>query len=243
MKVGWLADSPGYIGGAELTQAEFKAAAPDDVEVVDCPPGSVDSTCETFVVHNHWTYEDADLANLRGRVVRYYHDIRPMWVKSDISIFCSPQQRDRMRLKGECIPPPLNPEDFKPPRQSKKRREGTCSIAGWRSPGKGGQYVQEWAVSNDIDVHVYGGGSFVPQGLGIKNHGPVLPEKVREVLWSYERFVFLPWEFEPFCRTVAEAHFAGCHVVTNNLIGARHWLERPEVFKTATDDFWSVVCG
>ena len=37
MRVGWIADDPGYVGGAELTQAEFRAAAPEGVEVVDCP--------------------------------------------------------------------------------------------------------------------------------------------------------------------------------------------------------------
>lgn len=240
MRLGWLADTPGYIGGAELTQAEFKAAAPDGVEIVDCPPGSVDPTCEQYVVHNHWTYADADLANLSGRVVRYYHDVRPLRVKPDVAIFCSPLQRKRMGMEGHVIPPPLKAQDFKPPRQSKKRREGTCSIAGWRNPGKGAQYVEDWARENGL-VDVYGGGAFYPQGLGVKYHGPIEPDKIAQTLWQYRTFLFLPFELEPFSRTVAEAHFAGCEIVTNHLIGALHWLEQPEKIESAAEDFWTVV--
>jgi hypothetical protein len=38
MRVGWLADVPDLPGGAEFTQAEFRAAAPEHVEIIDCPP-------------------------------------------------------------------------------------------------------------------------------------------------------------------------------------------------------------
>ena len=40
MRVGWLHDDPGYVGGAELTMREFRDAAPKGVRVVDCPPGT-----------------------------------------------------------------------------------------------------------------------------------------------------------------------------------------------------------
>ena len=42
MRVGWLFDQGEAIGGAELTQAEFRAAAPDGVEVIDCPPDQIE---------------------------------------------------------------------------------------------------------------------------------------------------------------------------------------------------------
>jgi hypothetical protein len=51
-RVGWLADEAGYIGGAELTTAEFRAAAPEGVEIVDCPPGAVVKGLRRYVIQN-----------------------------------------------------------------------------------------------------------------------------------------------------------------------------------------------
>lgn len=242
MKVAWLQDDCGYIGGAELTASEFKAAAPDDVEIAEMAPGEVQPDFPVYVVNNHYWYTDADLANLTGRTIRYHHDVRPMRVKPDLSIFCSPLQRHYMGLDGECVPPPVDLASFKPPRQSRKRREGTCSIAQWRNPGKGAHLIEEWAAENETVVHTYGPGPFEPQGPYINYLGPLAPEKVAQTLWKHEAFIFTPIDVEPFCRTVAEAHYSGCCVITNELIGARHYLEQdPEALATATDRFWELV--
>jgi hypothetical protein len=243
MKVAWLQDDPGYVGGAELTCAEFKVAAPEGVEVVDMPFGEVEPGFNTYVVHSHFQYSDADLENLTGRVVRYFHDVRPQRVKPDLAIFCSPLQRDYMGLEGVCIPPALNANAFRPNRQHRRNgeREGTCSIAQWRNPGKGSRYITEWANANE-PVDVYGIGGFPPQGDNVRLLGAVDPAAVPQILWKYQLYVFLPFEIEPFCRTVAEAFFAGCDVVTNDLIGARHYIENdPEALETAAADFWEAV--
>lgn len=249
MRVGWLHDNPGYIGGAEMTQAEFRAAAPDNVEVIDCPPGNVTPDLPTYVVHNHYGYSAEDLDNLSGKVVRYYNDLRPLRVEPDVAIFCSPGQQERMNVDASeqrCVPPAANYSAFKPNRQQRRNQErkGAVSIAQWRNPGKGGQYVAEWARAGDEDIDVFGPGPFKPEGLGIRYHGELDQAAVAQTLWEYERFVFLPFEFEPFCRSVAEAHFAGCDVVTNRLVGAAHYLENdPLALETAARDFWRVVLG
>jgi hypothetical protein len=49
MRIGWLADSGGIVGGAELTTAEFRAAAPDGVEIVDCPHGAIITGLDAYV--------------------------------------------------------------------------------------------------------------------------------------------------------------------------------------------------
>jgi hypothetical protein len=63
-RVGWLADKAGYVGGAELTTAEFRAAAPEGVEIVDCPPGAVVKGCDRYVIQNCVLYTPKDLDRL-----------------------------------------------------------------------------------------------------------------------------------------------------------------------------------
>lgn len=252
MRVGWLAHDPGYIGGAELTQASFREAAPGGVEIVDCPVGGVVPGLDRYVAHNVPLHTMADVEAITAPVVKYQHDqwpvgepgVRAWFLRNAKFIFCSPLHRERFPwgADGPAIPPPLEPDDFKPPRQSRRRREGICSIAGWRNQGKGAQYIEEWAADNG-PVDVYGGGAFSPRGLNVHYRGELAPDRVAQTLWGYERLVFLPFELEPFCRTVAEAHFAGCEVITNQLIGALYWLERPDELRSAAEDFWGVVCG
>lgn len=235
MKIGWLADS-GDMGGAELTQAEFRARAPKHVEVIDCPPGDVKPSLDVYVVHNHMTYHPEDLW-LDGRLVRYFHDMRPqLSPDTDVDIFCSPLQRDRFGANGgsEVIPPPVNLEPFRDAAESAQERAGAVSVASWANQGKAPHLVAEWG-----DVDFFGGGVFAPPGSQ-----PVAYEDMPTLLARYETFVFLPTAVEPFGRLVAEAHAAGCEVVTNGLVGARWWLENdPDAIDTAADRFWEVVLG
>jgi hypothetical protein len=55
-RVGWLADAATIKGGAELTQEEFRRAAPEGVEIVDCPPGGVVPGLDVYAIHNCITY-------------------------------------------------------------------------------------------------------------------------------------------------------------------------------------------
>lgn len=252
MKVGWLADNSAYVGGAEMTQAEFRAATPEGIEVVDCPKDGVVPGLDRYVLHNVGTYTAGDIDRIDAPMVKYLHDVWPHSLDPRVRdtvlaeaklIFCSPLQRDHMGLDGECIPPALPIDTFKPPRQHKRngKREGTCSIAQWRNPDKGPFRIDEWAAQNGI-VHAYGPGDFHPRGAAVEYRGDLEGPGVREAMWTHERFVFLPNAIEPFCRTLVEAYFAGCEIVTNLLIGARHYLEDdPEALRTAADDFWQAV--
>ncbi len=247
MRVGWLADDPGYLGGAELTQQEFAAAAPDEVEIVACPPGEVVAGLDRYVAHNVVHYRSADIPP--GPIVWYHHDLSPH-IDPDLRarldavathIFCSPMHRLRYGRDGECVPPPVDLDRYAPTRQIRRNRSGTCSIAGWRGPGKGAQLLKEWADANG-PVDVYGGGDFAPVADSLTYRGEIAPEGVASVLHRYERFVFLPTAFEPFCRSVVEAWAAGCEVITNGLVGARHYIERDQdALRTAARDFWRVV--
>src|SRR4051812_22837196 len=105
-RVGWLADEAGYVGGAELTTAEFRAAAPEGVEIVDCPPGAVVKHLDAYVVQNCVLYTPADIARTRGNLVKYWHDVGPHlqpgmrdWLDTHAQhVCCSPVQAEYMGL-------------------------------------------------------------------------------------------------------------------------------------------------
>jgi glycosyltransferase involved in cell wall biosynthesis len=244
MRVGWLQDDPGYVGGAELTAQELRDAAPDGIEIVDCPPGGVVDGLDTYVVHNCMFYA-ADEQPRNAPVVRFVHDPRgPAPIDADDAsrrIFYSPLHRDRVGLDGIVLPPPINVDRYRPTRQIRKHRSGAVALGTWGHPGKGQVLLAEWAAHNG-PVAVFGAGTCIPQGPGIDYRGAVRPEDVQAVLWDHRTFVHLPTEVEAFGRGVAEAWAAGCELVVNRNVGALYWLEEnPGAMATAAEDFWQVV--
>jgi glycosyltransferase involved in cell wall biosynthesis len=247
MRIGWLVDYTDAPGGAELTQGEFRDAAPDNVTIVDCPPGDVDEFCDRYVIQNCVRYTLADLARTEGRpVVKYWHDVGP-WIKDDVrawldantrAVCCSPIQAEHMGLeKATCIPPHVDLTRFEEAASRMNGdRSGAVCIGSWRNHGKAPHKAAEWAASNG-SIDFFGGGAWAPHGSKEVpyDHMPTL-------LASYETFVFLPTVLEPFGRLVAEAWAAGCTVVTNNLVGAKWWIENdPGALDRSAENFWSVV--
>lgn len=254
MRLAWIADLPHYTGGAEFTQREFLDAKPEDVEVVIVKPGESPENIDRIVVHTVTHFSAEDVEQFRGLPITWFHHDLSPWNQAGVKdfldnhadhIFCSPMQREKYGTYGQagiCIPPPLDLNRFKPPRQSRKRRKGTCSLAQWRGLGKGPHLLAEWAAKNG-PVDVWGSGEYPPGGENVNFRSPLEPDVVPQVLWQYEAFVFLPLEHEPFCRTVAEAHAAGCKVITNNQVGALHYIKNdPKALETAATDFWEAVC-
>lgn len=248
MRIGWLVDIAANPGGAEFTQAEFRDAAPDGVEIVDIRPGET-ADCDRYVVQNCVKYTLDDLRALEGRpVTKMWHDVGP-WLQPGVrdwldanaqAICCSPIQAGYMGLEdAHTIPPPIDLQRFyDAASRVNGDRAGSCSIGSWRNYGKAPHKAAEWGAQNG-GVDFFGEGACAPQGSK-----PVAYEDMPALLASYERFVFLPVVIEPFGRLVAEAWAAGCEVVTNGLVGARWWIENdPAALETAAIDFWAAVLG
>lgn len=259
MKVGWFVDNPGYIGGAELTQDEFRSLAPEGVEVVSCPPGEVVPGLDRYVIHNCVHYSLGDLETTGDApLIKYIHDVWPAGdpelreelLRTATTIFCSPIHRERFphqvnpERPSYLIPPAIDHSAFAPTRQQRRnfKRKGACSVGAFRHPNKGAQRLIEWANDNG-GLDVYGSGEFAPTS-GVNYKGPLEPRQVAQTLWQYESFVHLPTVLEPFGRCVVEAWAAECQIVTNKLVGSRYWIEEePESLETASEDFWEIVCG
>lgn len=246
-RVGWLADHSDHAGGAELTQMEFAAAAPEGVEIVACHPGAVVKNLDAYVVHNCVTYDLADMRRLEGApVTKFWHDIGP-WVDEHVRewldehatpMCCSPMQAEHMGLDAVCVPPPVDLKRFEDAAANVNgSRAGTVSVGSWRNYGKAAHKVAEWAESQGIKVDFFGAGPFAPP-----DSQDVAYEDMPELLAAYERFVFLPAVIEPFGRLVCEAWAAGCALTINDHVGARYWIEEaPDKLETASEDFWEAV--
>lgn len=253
MRIGWLADqvSDAIPGGAELTAAEFAAAAPGDVQIVKCPPGEVIPGLDRYVIHNCVLYTLDELeAAITGDVpvVKYWHDVGP-WLRKGVRewldakttpVCCSPLQAEYMGLteQAEVIPPPVDLARFGAVADLNSRRGIVC-VGSWRNYGKAPHRVVEWArsIGNGTFVDFYGDGPFAPEGSVAVPY-----EQMPKLLATYQTFAFLPIVIEPFGRTVVEAWAAGLDLVINNLVGARHWIEEnPAALYSAADDFWQVV--
>jgi glycosyltransferase involved in cell wall biosynthesis len=247
-RVGWLADQAGYVGGAELTTAEFRAAAPEDGEIVDCPPGAIMKRCDRYVIHNCVTYTLGDLGRIKGYggIVKYNHDVGPHlqpgvrdWLDRNArNICCSPVQAVFMGLDGAvCIPPPVDLTRFERAAENVNGdRAGAVSVGQWRNFGKAPHRAAEWGAQHG-GIDFFGAGVFAPHGSE-----EVPYDAMPDLLAQYRTFVYLPTVIEPFGRLVAEAWAAGCEVVTNNLVGAKWWIENePGKLDTAAQDFWRVV--
>lgn len=250
MKVGWLADRPGYVGGAELTQAEFRAAAPQTVEVIDCPPGGVVRGLDVYVVNNCVSYGHHDMEPLATtRTVKYLNDLWPAGdplvrlhlLKWAHVIFTSPLHRERFphkvqALQTSLIPPALDLLRFREARARANGRKGAVCV-GRMAYGKGVDLLERHPKS----VHVW---STVPVASSgsVSFQGSLAPEDVADVLARYQTFVFKPTAIEPFGRAVVEAWAAGCDLEVNRNVGALHWIrEDPQALETAAADFWRVV--
>lgn len=242
MRVGWLADDLGItIGGAELTQAEFRKAAPDGVEIVDCPPGGVVEGLNRYVIHNCVSYAPTEIR--LSNSFKYWHDVGPhltdeQWraLENARPICCSPLQAERMKLDATVIPPAMPLEAFRKAAENAGGRSGAVAVGPWMNPAKNPRGPAEWAAGNG-GISFIGSGPFAPPSAV-----PVVYEDLPEVLARFKTFVHLPLVLEPCGRSTVEAWAAGCEVVVNRLVGARHWIaNEPEKLDTAARDFWELV--
>lgn len=249
MRIGWLVDQGNYVGGAELTEREFRAAAPEGVEIIDCRPGQI-ADADRYVVHNCVSYTPDDFKRIgRKHVYKYWNDVGS-WLDPEVRawldkratpICCSPLQQDYMGYtQALLIPPPIDLHRFiEAGARSNGNRKGAVSVGSWRNLGKAAHHAAEWAKGTDgiAGIDFYGSGAFAPEGSR-----QIAYEGMPALLAGYETFVYLPMVIEPFGRVVAEAWAAGCEIVTNDLVGARYWIEsKPDAIDTAATDFWTAV--
>lgn len=237
----------GSRGGAELAMDGFLEAAPDHVQLTSI------EEAETVVIGNCVTGGEELLERIEGkRVFRFHHDLArdELPALADYldefahHIFTSPLHVEKYRTEYDAhylIPPCPDLERFQVP-DGLPDREGQMTLSNWVAPSKGGHLVSELIYQEGGTIDCYGPGDYPPVGSHVRQMGPVQPAELPELLWSYQRFVFLPVAPEPFCRVILEALVAGCSVKTSPLIGGLYWVKKdPEALYRCAEDFWTVV--
>lgn len=238
----------GTQGGAELAMIAFAKQRPEEVQITDA------EQAEVLIIGNCTSFEPDLAESFEGRIIRFHHDLarhederlRQILEERAEHIFTSPLHVEQYEWEGDykLIPPTPDLGRFKPNRQRRRqgKREGVVSVGAWQAPNKGGHLVSRVAMEQNLTIHAYGFGPYPPAGENIEFHGEIDPTNLPAVLWSYEQFVYLPFAPEPFGRCVAEAYAAECDVLTNDLVGAKWWIEnKPEALFTANDDFWKIL--
>jgi glycosyltransferase involved in cell wall biosynthesis len=240
----------GTRGGAELAMDELMEAAPQRVTITDY------ADAETIVIGNCVHAPEDFIEKATGkRVIRFHHDLArdesdELWEWLDQNaehIFTSPLHRETYGHYPDAalIPPTVKLADFRPNRATRRhpKRKGIVTYGSWQGPGKGGHLVSETVYRHDETVDCYGPGPFPPYGQHVNHKGLVAHADLPAILWKYEQFIFLPVVPEPFGRCVAEAWAAGCEVMTNEMVGAKWWIEnKPDALYTAAEDFWEIAC-
>lgn len=247
MRVGWLVDTPQYIGGAERNAAAFAENCPQSVQIVPCPPDGIVEDVDCYVIHNCTQYTAAILPIISKKpVYKMVHDVWPhgderlknwLLANSEVVILVSPKIHDWMGWDIEaelrCIPSPIDTQRFKD--TDKTGRKGSLWLGNARFPHKGFSEALRWSQETKQPLTAYGDGT---------EGGPVRYENVPALMSQFERFVFLPTGKDPCPRVVFEAWYAGCELVVNDNQGATWWIENePDAIENATDRFWSVICG
>lgn len=258
MRIGYLRDrNSKLIGGAELSADALVAAAPEGVEMLYIPPGTVPETpCDAFVVFNCVQYGADALEFLRDAVVvKRVADFWPhgdaelrAWVLQNARrlVFLSKPHLDvfphTCGTRTALCPPPVDIARFVDADMASTYRDGIFWM-GQMWTHKGVQEAVTWAEGTKTRVDFYGDGPLRPRrGEFVNYYGQIAYEMVPELMASYDGFLYVPPVVEPFGRTVIEAWAAGCKLYINTNCGAMWWLENDlDAVADGAGRFWRIM--
>jgi len=258
VKVGWLADRIGILGGADISDNAFIAGAPQDMEIVFCPPNKRPAPdVDVFVVNNCITYGEQWIKALQEKpVVRHIHDLWPhgsprlrRWIldDADLIIFNSWKQETTFQFPYIApmvfVPPPVDVARF---REAGKtgHREGVLWL-GRLSMGKGIQNVVDWSLRTGRQVDFYGP-CYEPLARAhivapSRYRGGVSQDALPALLAQYQTFIHLPIKSDICGRVAVEAWASGLDLILGGDTEAFwQWVETAD-FQNAATTFWKYV--
>jgi len=236
-------------GGAQIASDRFIAGAPENIQVVLCPPGQLNLDCDAYLSFLVKLYTDEELEFLSGHS-RHFRFETDWWEpveqqskwrntlveNSIMTFYWSPLHEERSkRIYGvqpkhsEAIPCPMDPNVYRECRAIAEKRPGSVLWAGEWHPRKGNDIMVRWAARNETRVDAYG--MRTPEGeIGpyVTGKGFAPAADWLHIMASYEKFVHFPRVPDAFNMTLMEAYLLGLEVIYTNDIGCLSYDKPPE---------------
>ncbi len=264
MKIGWIRDFTltERPGGAQVCEDLLRRAIPKGVELIECPPGSVQSDVDGYVVLRcqrysveeitqivakpcfHWAMDYWEWGNFEQRKL-VFTEIKNIVFGSPLhkSVFVS---RWGLGEQAGLLAYPIDVERWLSLREKSNGRQGAMWY-GEIHPYKGLDLTITWAMKNKITLDIYGIGlkGAEHENPYINLRGQCTGEEQGLALASHELFPHFPRAPEGFCYSLMEAWLSGLKVVYAGRIGLDSW-EKPwdELAKDcyeAPTRFWKLV--
>ena len=246
VKIGWLKDNPGFIGGAEVSWSILMQNAPNWVKLIYCPPNKRPPDVDLFIVQNNVQYDKRWIEELSLKPV--IKQIRDPWAvgdsvlrrwlldNSELLIFNSQPHIDYFGFNFTrpfaIIPPPIDLATYQEAALPVNEREGNIFV-GRVGPTKGAHLAIDWALQTGERLDLYGqnfGHSYGALPDNIQFHGFVHHARMPYIMGKAKRLLLFPMWIESFGRVVAEAWAAGCGLLVEPIerVGAMWWIEQQQ---------------
>lgn len=263
VKVGWMVDAGLPRAGMILSVEAFASGAePRGYTLHECPsdrrpPDDID----VFVMHGD-LYDRRWIDVLRRKpFMAHRHGgwfqgdpVFRRWVLDNATLvtFNSPKQRSLfpypVNAREGYVPLPLNLDAINTLALERPwdEREHDLLFLGFIHPAKGVNKAMDWALRNSETIHFYGELAFKGMLTQIvepwgQYMGPVDYERVPDLLTTYKRLVFMPYEPDIYCRVVLEAIAAECELITDGDTQSLWDWFNPDACQDAVETFWNAV--
>ncbi len=243
MKIGWvrdftLAERP---GGAQVCEDLLRKAVPQSVELVECPPGSVQDDVDAYILLRcqrysveevskiilkpclHWAMDYWEWGNLEQKQLVY--------TKIKTILFGSPLHKAVFLKKSggignhaELLPYPVDVEKWLGVRKHSNGRSGAMWFGEFH-PYKAPDMAARWATDNKVILDMYGIGIGPAETTNpfVRVIGTLTDEQLQLALASHQYFVHFPRIPEGFPYSLMEAWLAGLEVLYSGRIGLDSW--------------------
>jgi hypothetical protein len=229
-----------YRGGAEMTDARYLEAAPEQVKVFGPDQWKEAMDADKLIITGTDLLTDEAMTQLatKNPVIMVHHKqtrtpARQLLIDSAQVLICHTPKHLEIELSwtnpksSTWIISSHNPDDF-----TSKPKEDFALWAGRLHHQKGPDNALRWAEHNGIPLVLYWN---KPR------------EQVLETMSRAKHFVFLPNDFDAEPRTVIEAVLSGCQVHLNDQVGISsipQW-DNPEIMaelvSNAGRKFWETA--
>ncbi len=263
IRIGWLKDQPGFVGGAEVSWGILMDNAPEWAELIYCEPRKRPPDVDAFIVQNNVQYDARWIEELSLKPV--IKQVRDPWAVGDailrrwlldnaqMLIFNSKPHVDffgfELSQPYQLIPPPVDVQAYREAALPADERVGNIFV-GRVGATKGAHLAIDWALHNNEPLDLYGQmwgqNSYGKLPPNIRFHGFRDNAEMPFIMGRAKRLLLFPMWIESFGRVVAEAWAAGCELLVEPVerVGAMWWIENyPEKIGDGITMFWDAVEG